>query len=199
MKYNKLTDLGFSHKDKHGKPHHLFSCDCGTKSTRDFYAVKRGQTKSCGCMKKPRVTHGMTHSRMYKIWFNMKARCENKKHSAYLYYGGRGIGCDVWARFEDFYRDMKYGYEETLTLDRIDNNKGYSKENCRWVTVHENSIHRRNRLSVTYNGETKFVYDWAKELGINPETLTRRIYQRKWTLERAFTQKVQTKKSIKLI
>jgi len=93
--------------------------------------------KTCGCH---RGTHGMSNTRIYKIWEDMKKRCDNPSTKCYKNYGGRGITYDPkWAKFEFFYNEMKDGYSDDLTLDRIDINKGYYKENCQWVTKSYNA------------------------------------------------------------
>ena len=93
---------------------------------------------------KPR--HGQTHNRLYTCWADMKTRCLNKKHKWYGHYGGRGITvCDEWMRFEPFAEwALSHGYAEDLTIDRIDNDKGYCPENCKWSTQHEQALNKRH-------------------------------------------------------
>jgi len=94
------------------------------------------------------ITHGMRNTRIYSIWCGMKKRCALKSHKAFPNYGGRGITvCQEWLTFENFYAWSRIsGYAENLTIDRIDNNKGYFAENCRWVTLQQNSSHRRTNI-----------------------------------------------------
>ena len=106
--------------------------------------------KSCGCHK---GVHGMSKTRIYKIWEDMKKRCDNKSNKYYKNYGGRGISYDPkWSNFTNFYEDMKYTYEDNLTLDRIDNNGNYCKDNCQWIThsVNAGKDHKGRKQSVEW-------------------------------------------------
>lgn len=122
--------------------------------------------------------HGLCNSKIYRRWIAMRARCNNPNHSEYFRYGGRGIKvCKEWEEsFMSFYEwATNNGYEEGLTIDRIDNNKGYSPENCRWATVaQQNRNCRRNHL-VTYNGETKCIADWVIKTGLSYDTILYRL------------------------
>lgn len=132
-------------------------------------------------------THGMTRTRPYKIWRNMKDRCLKKEDKDYERYGARGITvCDRWVHsFENFWEDMGGSYSNDLTLDRVDNSSGYSPENCRWATQKEQANNRRGNHWVSFNGQKRTVAQWAESLGIAHPTLRRRL--RDWTIERALT------------
>lgn len=123
-------------------------------------------------------SHGMKHTRIYNRWCAMKERCYNPHSKSYRRYGERGITiCDEWRNsFEAFYEwAVSNGYQEGLTIDRIDNNKGYSPDNCRWVTYkQQNRNYSRNHM-ITYNGKTQCIADWAEEVGINQATILYRI------------------------
>lgn len=124
----------------------LCSCSCGSEPKEYMInAVVGGSTTSCGCVNLARIiTHGMHDTRQYQTWADMKTRCDNIKHKWYPEYGGRGIGYqESWKSFESFWEDMKDTYEENLTLDRIDNELGYSKENCRWAEANIQSHNQR--------------------------------------------------------
>ena len=123
-------------------------------------------------------THGMENSRIYRVWCSMKSRCYNENNPSFPHYGGRGIVlCNDWKNdFVAFNQwAMNNGYQDGLTIDRIDNNKGYFPENCRWVTQKiQNRNYSRNHL-LTYNGETMCLADMAKKYGINRATLSLRL------------------------
>lgn len=122
------------------KIRYLVRCKCGKEFKVLGTDINIGRTKSCSCyqkemMSRTKKTHGKTNTRLYRIWSNMLSRCNNPKSSKYSYYGGKGITvCTSWEKFEYFDKDMSTGYEEDLQIDRIDNSKGYFKENCRWAS-----------------------------------------------------------------
>ena len=141
-----------------------------------------------------RKSHGKQPSRLYRIWSNMKNRCTNPNADNYLFYGGRGIKvCDEWR--DDFipFRDwaIANGYTDKLTLDRIDNDGNYEPSNCRWEThLHQCNNTRRNHL-LTFQGETHTISEWARIVGMRPDTLERRINHRGWSVEKALTTRVR--------
>ena len=171
-------------------------CDCGSFCNVFGYNLKSGHTKSCGCLDrekaKERTTkHGMYGTQIYKIWAELQQRCFNTKHTFYKNYGGRGITvCDSWLKFENFYQDMG-DVPEGCQIDRIDNNKGYYKKNCRWITPKENCRNRSSNVEITFNGKTQCIAAWEEELGFNHGTLWKRLYQYYWPVERAFTEPVK--------
>lgn len=137
------------------------------------------------------VKHGLSNTRLHRIWHSMYCRCYYKSTNQYKNYGGRGIKvCEEWKHMQGFINFYNWainnGYKETLTLDRIDNNKGYCPSNCRWITPKEQSNNRRNNVYYIFNGETKTSKQWCELYNISQTTLLDRL-KRGWTLEQALT------------
>lgn len=131
-------------------------------------------------------THGMTGTRIHDEWRSMKRRCYNKRQADYHSYGGRGITiCDEWLNdFQAFYDwAMANGYADNLTIDRKDVNKGYSPDNCRWVTQKVQQNNRRNNHLITYNGETMTATQFAEKYNMNYSTLITRL-SRGWDIDK---------------
>lgn len=136
-------------------------------------------------MKGRRITHGMSKTREYHIWFNMMDRCYNPANAAYANYGGRGITvCERWHMFENFYADICPRPVGRLTLDRKDNSLGYSKENCRWTTYKIQQRNRRDNRLYTINGETCSVSEWSERFGLRVNTVLMRLNSG-WPIEKA--------------
>jgi hypothetical protein len=158
-------------------------CDCGNISTVFVGSLTKGDSRSCGCNikeTKPNLTHGMRNTRLYSVWCKMKGRCYNENDPSYKDYGGRGIYvCDEWKDdFVSFYLwSQENGYADKLEIDRINNNGGYSPDNCRWTTKKVNCRNRRSCHNVTINGETKTVVEWAEVSGVSRKTVFTRIYR----------------------
>lgn len=155
-------------------------CDCGTKAMVDGRALRRGVSKSCGCLAREltvirNLTHGRTKTPTYSVWRDMRSRCQRKADTCYRYYGGRGISvCERWNSFENFLEDMGER-PDGLTIDRIDNNGNYEPDNCRWATRKEQSRHTRQNKMITYQGKSQCLTDWASELSVNKITLAYRL------------------------
>lgn len=183
-KYGMLTVIKFAYT-KNKKSYWLCKCDCGNEKVirqDSFKNNREHKTLSCGCFNKKQKseakTHGMSNTKLYHVWAGMKDRCFNKNNSHFKDYGGRGIKvCDEWTQnFENFYNWSKdNGYEEGLSIDRIDNNKGYSPENCRWANQEVQCSNVRRNRRYTYNNKTLTITEWAKETGINRATLNARL------------------------
>lgn len=128
------------------------------------------------------------YTRVYGAWMHMRSRCNNPNHKNFSRYRGRGIKvCKRWDKFENFLVDMGFPTSHKHTIDRIKNNLGYSKSNCRWATQTEQCRNRSNSAYITYKGVTKLRLEWAESLGITPRTLTSRLYKLKWTVKKALT------------
>ena len=182
-KFNKLTAIKFIEK-RNSQQYWLFICDCGIEKVIRVENVKIGHTKSCGCLQKE-IKHGMIKTRVYKSWQSMKDRCLNKNNPAYKNYGDRGITiCDEWLDFENFLKDMGERLKGK-SIDRINNNGNYCKENCQWATQKEQNNNTRTNIFLTYKNKTQTMSQWAKELKINRHTLYWRI-RNGWDIKRAF-------------
>ncbi len=164
----------------------LCRCVCGKTVTVRGSCLRNGATKSCGCLwkdwsysdrKHGFARKGAPRSAEYTAWASMKGRCHNKNDTQFYNYGGRGIGvCAAWRKsFAQFLSDMGRKPSPGHSLDRIDNSKDYSRDNCRWTTPHVQSRNRRRNKWVTVNGQSLIVKDWAKASGINKATIYARI------------------------
>lgn len=137
----------------------LCKCDCGEYKIIKSNALTSGAQVSCGCYNKERLlgsninqTHGMSKSRLFITWRNMRVRCYSEKDKRYSAYGGRGITvCDEWRNSFEAFRDwaLANGYRDDLTIDRIDVNGNYEPSNCRFITRAENNKNRRTRKETT--------------------------------------------------
>lgn len=198
-KHGKLVIQSFSHKDEHGK--RIWNCLCECGKIIALSHVEFSRKKTCGCFDEKRAgtrykTHGMSQTSEWSIWHGIRKRCLCKTDQVYHRYGGRGITmCQEWIdSFEAFYADM--GPRPVgKTIDRIDNNFGYSKENCRWVDWKTQQRNRRSNHLITFQGETKCLIEWAEQFGIRKDTLRRRIVIYKWTIDEALGTPVIKRKS----
>jgi len=187
--FGRLTVIKRNGSDKHGKSLWLCHCDCGNEVIIIGQNLKNGVTRSCGCLQKElltkkNITHGMTYTKLYVDWIQMRKRCKNKKNKSYKNYGARGITvCDRWLKFENFYRDMG-DKPEGLTLERIDNNGNYEPNNCKWATRKVQANNSRRNVIIEYLGQKKNIAQWAKDLGIKYNTLVQRL-QRHWPIKKA--------------
>jgi len=168
-------------------------CDCGVEIFIGLDRLGSGHTQSCGCYRRDKTrinstTHGKSHTKLYEAWCGMKHRCFYPGYQGYKYYGGRGISvCPEWMTFEPFYEwAMANGYQDGLTLERNNNDLGYSPANCRWIPKAEQPKNSRHNHMITHNGQTKSLTDWAQEVGICRLTLLKRL-KRGWNINDALT------------
>lgn len=175
----------------------MFQCVCGKIKEIGVSNVASGKTKSCGCMSKilwqqseyGKSKHHGRFTRLYSIYAAMKQRCCNPNYFESQYYGGRGITiCDEWKNNFVAFRDwaMANGYKDGLSIDRVNTNKGYSPDNCRWATAKEQSRNKRNNIMITLNGETHCLIEWCEILDLPYQTIEMRIH-RGWDKEKAIT------------
>lgn len=188
QRYGKLLVIGTAGKGSDGRVQWDCLCECGKHVFVKYHDLKTGKVKSCGCLKAERVgnlnkIHGDSKSRLWFVWVAMRERCYNKNYNNYKNYGERGIKvCEEWNNNFYSFREWAYmnGYDENAeymkcTLDRIDVNGDYCPENCRWVSLIEQSRNKRNNHYVEINGETKILTDWIKEYKINSSTVWYRV------------------------
>ena len=156
-------------------------CSCGKVFVTRGACLIHGNTKSCGHLKAERAallthSHGMSAHPFYFMWNGMIQRCANTKHKYYQNYGGRGITvCERWLTFENFRDDMFATYKDGLSIDRVDNEIGYNKDNCKWSTRVEQANNTRSNLYLTIDGQKHTVAEWSRMSGINYQTITSRI------------------------
>lgn len=179
----------------------LCMCDCGKKVSVLTHSLISGNTSSCGCLHREKLAennkiskrkHGMTGTRLYRIWGGMKRRCYEIANKDYERYGARGIIiCDAWLTdFQFFYEwAMSNGYKDDLSIDRIENDGNYEPSNCKWTTVKIQNNNRRTNHLINFNGKTQNLNQWADELGINRVSLRGRISKLGWSIERALTER----------
>ena len=130
-------------------------------------------------------THGKSKTSTYNVWLAMRARCKNENHAHYADYGGRGVYvCDRWESFAYFYEDMG-PRPRWHSIERIDNDKGYSKGNCRWATRREQGLNKRNNVLLTIDGETQPLCVWADRFGLKYGTVHQRLTKYGWSPEDA--------------
>jgi hypothetical protein len=197
QKFGRLTVVKRVENNKFGKSMWLCQCDCGGAKTVLGAKLMNGETKSCGCWRSEVVkivnkTHGQSYTALNNRYRAMIGRCHNPSHSSYAAYGGRGIKvCDRWRNSYQAFLDDMGEPPPGFTLDRIDNSKGYSPDNCRWASPKMQAANSSKVRVVSYNGKTANITDWAKHLGISTATLIERL--KKWPIDEALTMPKSTK------
>ena len=193
LRFDRLTVISRENNATRGRTRWLCKCDCGKYIVVLGDSLRSGNTKSCGCLNIDKIierntSHGKKDTKIYNTWKNMKQRCYNSKNKSYKDYGKREIGiCKEWKdNFQLFYEwSIQNGYDEKLTIDRIDNNKDYSPNNCRWVNRKVQNNNTRRNHYIEYNGKQFTLAQLAREYNINYDTLRRRINNYGWNIEKA--------------
>lgn len=169
---------------------YLCRCDCGRDRVAHTSNLTSGSVVSCGCWRRVRMaTVNATYKTAeYRTWRAMLQRCNNPRRPEYPRYGGRGIAvCDRWLSFANFLADMGKKPLPELSIERIDNNKGYEPGNCCWATPYAQTRNRNsgNRF-ITFDGKTQMVSEWARAIGLTPAGMYNRL-RRGWPLSDALT------------
>lgn len=207
-KFGRLTVLALCpelKKAPYWKEYCVVRCDCGRLKIVFLDSILSNKTTSCGCYAKERASlvntkHGytITRPRLYRIWENMRSRCNYTRNSSYKNYGGRGIKVyEQWSNYELFRSwALANGYKDTLTLDRIDVNGDYCPKNCRWITIRQQQRNKSTNHLLTLGGKTQCVVDWCEELNLNPNTLHKRL-RMGWSVEKALLTPTKNQKRTK--
>lgn len=203
-KFERLTVIG--EIIKKGRHRHVpCMCGCGKTTTPRIGELFRGTTKSCGCLGaevrvRAHLKHGHKGKRIYQTWTDMRHRCFNQERSSYKYYGARGITvCEEWLKYLSFYKwAMSHGYKDNLSIERVDNNLGYSPDNCIFIPRSKQSSNRRCCPSVSIDGKTfSTLKAAARHFKIGYQTVRRRL-KIGWSLEKALKSPLQNRIQIEI-
>ena len=199
MRFNKLLVIryeGIRSKGRERFSRWLCKCDCGNETIALGIHIKIGNTKSCGCLSIEHArnmgfskrTHGLSKSKERYAWEHMIKRCYSKTTDQFKNYGARGIiVCERWHIFENFIEDMGMATSKKHSLDRIDVNGNYCKDNCRWATQKQQQQNRRNNYIIEHLGEKKSLAEWCDILGLKYKLIYARLKQLGWSVDDAFT------------
>ena len=189
QRFGRWIALNFVGKNK--SAHTIWSCQCDCGNIKDVLATNltRGLSISCGCFSrettsKVKTTHGMTETKLYKKWEGMKRRCLYETGSRNGYYKAIGVTIwDEWMNSFEIFRDwaLQNGYSDELSLDRIDNDSGYTPFNCRWVDRIQQMNNKTNNVWIEYNGVTHSAAEWSRITGIDGNTIRYRM-SRNWPI-----------------
>lgn len=176
-RFNRLTVIKLQERTDRRRYMWLCKCDCGNEIVVSSDHLKSNHTRSCGCWNKDRIKklnykNGLSNTKLHYAYHNMCNRCMRKNNYEYKHYGGRGVViCDEWLGKNGFLNFSNWalsnGYEEGLQIDRIDNNKGYSPDNCRWSNRIQQANNKRNNVYVSVNGEVDTVANMARKHNLN--------------------------------
>lgn len=189
-KFGRLSVLNRDFNENH-RVRYVCQCDCGEVFSAFQANLLSGNTTSCGCA---RVKHGMSGTKVYSVWRQMRQRCENPNDAAYQNYGGRGIKVDDrWQSFDMFFDDMG-SPPRGWTLDRVNNDGPYSKANCKWSSWNEQASNRRSNRVLKAFGRVQTIQQWATEYNLPLSTLKNRIDQAHLEIEAALTMPIARNK-----
>lgn len=180
LRFGRLVATNYSGSNKHGQPRWTCVCDCGSEKVVLANSLRNGLTVSCGCRRQEtlnagRERHGASAHSAYKTWKAMMARCFDESDKDFPNYGGRGISvCTRWHDLTAFIADVGEK-PRGHSLERIDNSKGYSPENCRWATPLEQGANKRNNRMVVVGGVEFHVAEASRKFGITENTFRRRL------------------------
>lgn len=203
-RFERLTVISFEGRNKEYRPLLKCICDCGNVIIANYKLLKNGHVKSCGCLKKDLSTiinhkHGCAKDKntgkkvkLYGVWCSMKERCYNPHSKPFRYYGEKGVTvCAEWVDDFSVFQDwaLSNGYNEALSIDRINSNGDYSPENCRWATRITQSRNRSCIKSIEMNGDLKTIPEWSDLTGLSTRTINQRL-RRGWESNRILTTKI---------
>lgn len=171
-------------------------CECGNKSDCLGENLKKGDTRSCGCLQRElaalrQKSHGESSihgkTKEYRTWVDIKTRCYNEKEPSYFYYGGRGIKvCDRWLNsFENFLADIGRAPSRLHSIERIDVNKDYCPDNCKWATILEQANNKTTTVRFNFRGQSKSIAQWCRDMGLSYHKTRQRVNILKWDIEKA--------------
>ena len=194
QRFGELTVLRRGADGKRRQTRWVCRCDCGEETSVYATNLTRGRTQSCGCTRivktsQKLATHRETKTRLYRIWSNMMTRCYNTGDYHYRCYGARGITvCDEWRIYENFRGwALSTGYQDDLTIERIEVNGDYEPSNCKWATRKQQANNKRTSRFIEFNGERHTVAEWANSLGMDHRVLWNRLFVQNWSVDRALT------------
>src|SRR5450631_1787951 len=179
QRFSRLVVLERVENDKHRLWRCL--CDCGNTTVADTANLANGHTRSCGCLVKDKAsenftTHGLTNTPEHRTWMSNNNRCNNENDKQYVDYGGRGIHiCERWISFKNFLEDMGKKPSPQYSIDRIDNELGYSKENCRWSTAKTQANNRRSNKYLVVDGVKKTLMEWSEHYQLSYSMIQDRL------------------------
>ena len=200
-KHGFLSAIKFISINSNSETSWLFICDCGKKLIAKCGNVRNGHTRSCGCVVRIRNGESITNKRFYRTWYWMQRRVQRKIHpSSNKWTVAKNVKCE-WLDYESFKKDMYRSYnahvkkhgEKNTTIDRIDNSRNYSKENCRWATYKEQARNTSVNRYIEINGKKQLLIDVAEQIGIKTATLAYRI-DHGWNIHDAINSPIQKRK-----